>query len=65
VVWTRAGFISRGKFEAAERGRQKIVDSGQADETAKKNAGSRQDKKLSKDLQSIIEPLRRINDKIS
>jgi tetratricopeptide (TPR) repeat protein len=50
-------YLLEGKFEAAETWAQKIVDSGQADETAKKMLEAAKDKKLSKDLQSIIEPL--------
>ena len=49
-------YLLEGKFEPAEIWAQKIVDSGQADETAKKMFEAAKAKKLSDGLRLVIEP---------
>ncbi len=49
-------YLLEGKFEQAEKWAQNVVDSGQADETAKKMLEAAKAKKLSDGLQLLIEP---------
>ena len=49
-------YLLEGKFEQAEKWAQNLVDSGQADETAKKMLEAAKAKKLSEGLRSLIEP---------
>ena len=49
-------YLLEGKFEQAEKYAQNIVDSGQADDTAKKMLEAANAKKLSEGLRLLIEP---------
>ena len=49
-------YLLEGKFEQAEKWAQNIVDSGQADEVAKKMLAAAKAKKLNEGLRSILEP---------
>jgi len=49
-------YLLEGKFEQAETWAQKIVDSGQADETARKMLEAAKAKKLNQGLQQLLEP---------
>jgi thioredoxin-like negative regulator of GroEL len=49
-------YLLEGKFDAAEPWAQKMVDSGQADETGKKMLEAAQARKLSDGLRTVIEP---------
>jgi serine/threonine protein kinase/Tfp pilus assembly protein PilF len=49
-------YLLEGKFDQAESWAQKMVDSGQADETAKKMLEAARQKKLSDGLRLMIEP---------
>jgi tetratricopeptide (TPR) repeat protein len=49
-------YLIQGKFLEAEKYAQKIVDSGQGDETANKMLQAARDKKLSDALRVVIEP---------
>jgi tetratricopeptide (TPR) repeat protein/tRNA A-37 threonylcarbamoyl transferase component Bud32 len=49
-------YLLQGKFEQAEKWAQNIVDSGQADEVAKKMLEAAKAKKLSEGLRLMIEP---------
>jgi len=49
-------YLIEGKFEPAEKWAQDIVDSGQADDTAKKMLEAAKAKKLSDGLRMLIEP---------
>ena len=49
-------YLLEGKFEPAEKWAQNLVDSGQADETAKKMLAAAKARKLSDGLRMMIEP---------
>ncbi len=49
-------YLLEGKFDQAESWAQKMVDSGQADETAKKMLEAARQKKLSAGLRLLLEP---------
>jgi Flp pilus assembly protein TadD len=49
-------YLLEGKFDQAEKWAQKLVDSGQGDESAKQMLQAAKDKQLSDDLRATIEP---------
>jgi hypothetical protein len=49
-------YLLQGKFDKAEKWAQKVVSSGQADDSAKQMLQAAKDKRLTDELRAMIEP---------